>query len=271
MCQTLQKGPFCTHQTISANLAALGIQPNDTILLHCSLRKIGHVCGGAEAVITALTATLGPKGTLTVPTHTSENSDPAHWQAPPVPKEWWQPIRDNTPAYDARTSRTRGMGVIAETVRTWPGAMRSAHPQTSFAALGRNAAAITAEHAFDSMMGEKSPLARLEDLNAKVLLLGVGYDSCTAFHLAEYRIGSSPRAQNSFAAMVDGKREWVTLEDLKADSDDFEQLGAEFEAKNNVAVGAVGGAECRLFSLREAVIFAQEWFPRNREKSEKAQ
>jgi aminoglycoside 3-N-acetyltransferase len=150
--------------------------------------------------------------------------------------------------------------------------MRSAHPQTSFAAVGRNAEVITAGHAFDSMMGESSPLARLEDLNAKVLLLGVGYDSCTAFHLAEYRIASTsrPRAQNSFAAMVNGKREWVTVEDVKLESDDFEQLGAEYETKHSVAVGVIGAAECRLFSLREAVAFAQEWFSRNRSNIQKS-
>jgi aminoglycoside 3-N-acetyltransferase len=35
------------------------------------------------------------------------------------------------------------------------------------------------------MFGEHSPLARLEEVGAQVLLLGVGYDVCTAFHLAE--------------------------------------------------------------------------------------
>ena len=45
-------------------------------------------------------------------------------------------------------------------------------------------------HAPDCRLGERSPLARLEELHARVLLLGAGYDACTGFHLAEYRIPS---------------------------------------------------------------------------------
>src|SRR5690349_41643 len=82
----------------------------------------------------------------------------AGWVAPPVPEEWWQTIRDTRPAYDPRTTRTERMGVLAETVRTWPGAVRSMHPQTSFGAIGAKAEFVTEGHALDSMLGENSPL-----------------------------------------------------------------------------------------------------------------
>ncbi|KAK3180077.1 hypothetical protein K4F52_008569 [Lecanicillium sp. MT-2017a] len=267
MAKPFQKGPLCTQSSLQTSLAALGIEPGDTILVHSSLNKLGFVCGGAEAVIQSLLSAIGPSGTLVVPTHTSENSDPKNWEAPPVPPEWWEVIRDNTPAFDPQTSRTRGMGAIPETARTWPGALRSDHPQTSFAAIGSNAEAITRGHALDSMMGEKSPLARLEEVGAKVLLLGVGYDSCTVLHLAEYRVPGTPRRANSFAANVDGKRQWVTVEDVKVESEDFEQLGADYEAQKSVAKGMVGGAECRLIPVREAVAFAQHWMGVHRTKT----
>ena len=257
------KGPICTRATLACDLGQLGLRNGDTVLVHSSLRNIGWVCGGAEAVVLSLLDTLGDGGTLVVPTHTGDNSDPSNWGAPPVPESWWETIRQSTPAFNPATGRTRGMGVVAETVRTWPGAKRSNHPQTSFAALGPKAEFITCGHTCDCMMGEKSPLARLEELKAKILLLGVGFDCCTALHLAESRV-SQERAPNSFAAMVDGTREWVTVEDMAVRHGDFEQLGQDFVKDNSPVVGKVGAASCYLIQVNEVVAYAEEWFRRHR-------
>ena len=248
-------GPLCTRTSLAQDFRKL-LQPGTTVLLHSSLSSLGYVVGGAQTVIQALLDVLGPEGTLVVPTHTGDNSDPSEWAAPPVPEEWWQPIRDSTPAFDPQLSKTREMGAIPELLRTWPGAKRSDHPQTSFAALGRLAEYVTKGHALDCRLGESSPLARLEEVDAKVVLLGVGYDRCTAFHLAEYRIDSSI-VDNSFAAMADGQRQWVSVKDRRINSDDFEEIGQAFASRE--VQGKVGGATPRVFSLREAVEFATTW------------
>jgi aminoglycoside 3-N-acetyltransferase len=158
------------------------------------------------------------------------------------------------------------MGVLAETVRNWPGAVRSMHPQTSFSAAGANAVFITGGHALDCMFGEYSPLARLEELDAKVLLVGVGFNKCTCFHLAEYRIGSQ-KAETSFAAFVDGVREWMTVSDVDINDEDFLSLGNDFVESGNVTMGYIGAAPCQLFSLKEAVKFAQRWMISHRAPS----
>ena len=49
-----------------------------------------------------------------------------------------------------------------------------------------------ADHRLESHLGEYSPLAKLYRMEASVLLLGVGYQVCSAFHLAEYRYVESP-------------------------------------------------------------------------------
>ncbi|MER5489627.1 AAC(3) family N-acetyltransferase [Streptomyces sp. NPDC002490] len=256
-------GPLCTHDSLASELRDLGLRPGETLLLHSSLSSLGWVCGGSGTVVTALLDALGDRGTLVVPTHSGDNSDPAEWSDPPVPEAWWADIRASMPPYDPRTTPTRGVGAIPETVRTWPGAVRSAHPQTSFAAVGPGAAAIVDDHALDCRLGERSPLARLEGVGARVLLLGADFASCTAFHLAEYRI-PAPRVDNSFAIMTTQGRSWHTVRDTSITDDGFDELGAAFERERPVVRGTVGAARARLFSLADSVAYARVWLAEHR-------
>ena len=262
-------GPLCTQVTLEEEFRKLGISRGDILLVHSSLRSLGWVNGGAEAIVQAFLTILGTDGTLVVPTHTDYLTLPDNWSRPPVPVQWNIRIRNTMLPFNPRTSRSRGMGEVAETVRTWPGAQRSDHPRTSFAAIGAHAGNITASHPLASMLGEESPLGALERLDGRVLLLGVGFDKCTAFHLAEYRTPNPAFVHESFPTShegPDGARLWMDAMTVELNSDDFGALGAAFERdrENLVTRGAVGGASCALFSLPEAVAFAQQWFADNR-------
>ena len=161
-----------TRDSLAADLRRIGLAAGDVVILHSSLTAIGWVAGGPVAVLLAFQDVLTADGTLVVPTHTSDRTDPAGWQHPPVPSDWFATIRDDTPGFDPALTPTRHMGVIAETFRSWPGVLRSTHPHVSFAAWGRHADAVTRDHELAWSLGEGSPLARAYDLGSSTLLLG---------------------------------------------------------------------------------------------------
>jgi aminoglycoside 3-N-acetyltransferase len=160
------------------------------------------------------------------------------------------------------------MGAIAEAVRTWPGAIRSAHPQSSLTALGADAARLTADHPLDCHLGPSSPLGRLAaDDRARILLLGVGYEVCTAFHLGEYRWSGNDLRDYECVITEAGRRHWYRYQDVRLIDSDFGRLGAALDAeadRYSVRRGPVAAADCRLLPFTAAVDFAAAWFELNR-------
>lgn len=253
-----------TIDTIKRDLIKLGVKRGDLLLVHSSLSSIGWVCGGAQSVITALMEILGPEGTLVMPSHSGDWSNPLHWENPPVPFAWISIIQENMPAYDPYLTKTRGMGTIAELFRLQPGVIRSNHPQLSFSAIGPLSQKVLSCHHLFPQLGINSPLGNMYELNAKVLLLGVHYDSNTCFHLAETLLPNMMKKINGTAMVIDGKRSWIQFEDYDYNSDDFLACGSNFDQLGKSTIGFIGYGESRLFSIKNAVDHARAWLSINR-------
>ncbi len=249
-----------TRETIAADLRALGLAAGDNVIVHSSLKSMGWVVGGAPTVVQALIDVVGDEGAIVTPSHSYGHTDPASWTSPRVRQDWISLIRYTLPPFDPAATPTTRMGQIVEVFRTWPGTLRSRHPDVSFCARGARAEFVTADHSYEMAQGDGSPLARLYDLDGKVLFIGVGYDRNTSFHLAEYRIDETPLHTTTTLIEENGVREWRSFKQI-VDMDDvwLRELGAAFEENNEVSVGVVGLAECRLFSQRAAVDFAVGW------------
>src|ERR1700722_2495500 len=102
---------------------------------------------------------------------------------------------------------------------------------------------------------------------ASALLVGVGYEACSAFHLAEYRyVDSPPREEYSCVVLENGERKWFVYEDVVLDDRDFLKIGEEFDEHHEASVGQgnVGNAPSRLIPLVLAVDHAKQWMARHR-------
>ncbi|MFF4323945.1 aminoglycoside N(3)-acetyltransferase [Streptomyces sp. NPDC001568] len=252
-------------------LRLLGVRPRARLLVHAALGGTGL---RAETLRDALTGLLGPHGTLVVPAFTPENSltSTAHRaRTAGLDEPGVRAFRARMPAFDADRTPSRGMGAFAEAVRTAPGAARSDHPQTSFAALGAGARELCSGHRLENHLGEESPLGKLCWEGGQVLMINVGFASCTAFHLAEYRIPKPPLRMYDCVVKVNlpggsgGQQggEWTTFEDVALDDSDFAVIGGAFP-DSRVRRGRVGGAPAMLFSIPDAVDHAMNWMTENR-------
>lgn len=141
------------------DLRTAGFKDGDMVMIHSSLSKIGNVLGGANTIINSFIEIIGEKGTILMPCYNS---------ATEVEKKSF-----NNEYIDLRIQPAE-TGKITEIFRNFPGVLRSSHPFSSVCGQGSKAEFVLSDHASSAYICHKnSPIARLANLNGKIVGIGV--------------------------------------------------------------------------------------------------
>jgi len=237
-----------------------GVKNGDILLVHSSLKSLGQVDGGADAVIDALLRAVGKDGTLVMPTLSSKN---------------WETVYE-----DWHLDRPSDVGFITETFRKRPDALRSDNATHSVAAIGKYAFELTKEHGgygprfgiFEEwQFSYSSPWQEMYDSGAKVMFLGVTMLYNTFKHFIEYRMVertlSAVKNDEDRAALrsrlwhygrLDGKGVWPFHDAVK--------LQGVLEEQGMVGKVRCGNAEILCVEIRQVVETADALFEKEPEK-----
>lgn len=277
---------YWSRQGLYNHLADMGIAPGDAVMVHAGLRAVGPMLGGPDTLIEALLDVVGPEGTLLCYLNWEQQYEDALDEEGRLPDA----LKPHVPPFDPLRSRaSRDHGFFAEAVRTTPGALRSANPGASVAAIGRRAAWFTADHPLDYGYGPGSPFDKLVQVGGKVLMAGAPLDTMSLLHHAEHlaQIPGKRIRRMEVPLLIDGHRnpeslsgstvsmegslwgptKWQMIEEFDtADpvvdglaADYFGTIVGAFLAAGRGRRGRIGSADSVLVPAAEIVAFGVRW------------
>jgi aminoglycoside 3-N-acetyltransferase len=249
-----------TRSALRDNLVRLGIRPDDLLMVHASVRSVGEIVGGVNVLVQALLDAIAPKGTLT-----------AYVDFEPFFEEHDDP--SEIPVFDKHIAHAaRDHGVLHETLRNWPGAIRSDHPDAGVVAIGPMAEWITKEHPFQYGYGEGSPFERIVQAQGRVLMIGAPLDTITLLHHAEHKANIPHKRIHRYRRLMPGEKgpAWIEFEEFDTGdpvsdvlpADCFERIALDHLAAGFGRRGWIGSAESFLFEAPELVRFGIHWLER---------
>jgi aminoglycoside 3-N-acetyltransferase len=227
----LSKKQQATRGELIRQLGHLGVEPGCVMVVHASFRRTGPVEEGPRGLIDALLQSIGPHGTLVMPSMS----------------DW-----DDDQVFDPFRTPCRQLGVVADTFWRLPGVQRSDSPH-SFAAQGRHAVEITAPHPPDFPHGPDSPIGRVHDLDGRVLLLGVNHNADTTIHLAEFFANVPYRVPKFCTVDCDGVPTRVEYREIDHCCRNFRLVGDWLGQRGLERRARIGNAIARVARSRDIV------------------
>ena len=220
----------------------LGLQ-NKPVIAHASLRPFGYIHGGAEAVLRAM---LDCFSSVIMPTHTYKTKIIPDVGPPNNGIVYCNGVYKNKMALPFHTDLQADptMGILPETLRKHPSAIRTAHPILSFAGINADDALFT-----QTLYEPLAPIGVLAEQDAWVLLINVDHTSNTSIHYAEKLAG---RKQFVRWALVDDRV--VECPNYPGDSMGFQAIEEHISPDTRrIEIGAAFIEAVPLTRLLEAV------------------
>ena len=170
------------YEELVAAFQALGLQ-GQHVIAHASLRSFGYIQGGAEAVLDALLASFA---SVIMPTHTYKTKIIPDVGPPNNGIVYGSGIDKNKLAEPFHIAMRADplMGILPETLRNHPSALRTGHPILSFAGINADFVLFT-----QTLYEPLAPIGALAELDGWVVLINVDHTVNTSIHYAEKLAG----------------------------------------------------------------------------------
>ncbi len=247
-----------TIDQLYSQIKKLGVQSTDTLLVHSSMKAIGEVENRADGVLDALIQSVSD-GMLVLPTHT------------------WATINEQQPVYCPKTEPAC-VGILPNLFMKREWVYRSLHPTHSVAAWSKDIHRVqrflAGEETRRTPCSREGVYGKLYDENAKILLLGVGFNRNTYMHGVEEWFGIQERLTKDYLSLTIQTSDGIEIpvqmkKHFKPNGISISEYYGKMEPvflENGIEKkGYVGDAHAILLSARGVADITTEYLKQNRD------
>jgi aminoglycoside 3-N-acetyltransferase len=223
---------------VSPMLDAAGVPQDGTLVVHSSFRGLSRAGYRAEPFIEALLERMNGGNLL-------------------MPAMSWRIVTPDQPVWDDLATPSH-VGVLTEVFRTCYAQHRSIHPTHSVSAYGpATLRLLDGHHRDDTPCSANSPWGRLAESGAHILLLGIGFERCTALHHPEEIAAASiyleaPEDAGTYRCSArDGTVFDVRFRRHRQLDRDFPQYAPRLNARGRLRTGDIAGVRWMAVSARD--------------------
>lgn len=232
-----------------ADLRQAGVCEDDILVVHSSLRSIGHVDGGPSTVVESLVQAVGPGGTVLFPALTIDGSVTEFMRRQNVVD-----LRESPPT----------TGAISRAAAVREDALRSAHPTHSVVAIGGLASELlSGNQSGQGPCGTESPFCKAAQAGGKILMIGTRNSTNTTLHTIEEIAAPYIFIGETFDMEVidlDGQKHRVAVKGYTTSTPrNFNGIELRLLEEGIMTIHRLGQAEMRVIDGKRLLTEGTEW------------